>query len=70
MDLYIDRSENITPPIIREPIGSPLVFLVRLFQIYRGCQIYWWRKPEYPEKTTDLSEVTDKLYHIIPNSLV
>ena len=29
MDLYIDRSENITPPIIREPIGSPLVFLVR-----------------------------------------
>ena len=22
---------------------------------------YWWRKPEYPEKTTDLSQVTDKL---------
>jgi len=19
------------------------------------CQFYWWRKPEYPEKTTDLS---------------
>ena len=25
--------------------------------------IYWWRKPEYSEKTTDLSQVTDKLYH-------
>jgi hypothetical protein len=40
-----------------------LMPLLTIFQLYRGSQFFWWRKPEYPDKTIDMPQVTDKLSH-------
>ena len=39
--------------------------LSTICQLDCGGQFHWWRKPEYPQKTADLSQVTDQFYHMM-----
>ena len=58
--------------MIAQVVGNPttmqsrprLMPLLSLFQLYRGGQYYWWRKPGYAEKTNNLLQVNDKHYTI------
>jgi hypothetical protein len=33
------------------------LWCLTIFQLYHGSQFYWWMKPEYPEKTNEMTFV-------------
>ena len=45
-------------------IFGVLTPLSAIVQLYHGDQFSWWKKPEYPERTTDHGQATGKLYHL------
>ena len=52
----------LTPLSIIFQLYCLMVFKIPQQYFNNSGQFYWWSKPE---KTTDLSQVTDKLYHIV-----
>ena len=46
-----------------------LIFVVlkplsAIYQLYHSDQLWWWKKPEYPERATGHAQATSKLYHL------
>ena len=50
-------------------VGCFVTNISTIFQLHHGGRVYWWRKSEFPVRTTDLSQVTDKLYHVMLNGV-
>ena len=42
--------------------------LPTILQLYRVGRLYWWGKSEYPDETTGMMQVTNKLYHNVVSS--
>ena len=61
---FCDHSQTLYSWLVRFMVLSATFNNISVISWW-SVLIYWWTKPEYPEKTTDLSHVTDKLYHIM-----
>ena len=54
--LFIIQSISLGGMVLLMPLST-------ILQLHRSGQFYWWRKLEYLEKNTDLTQFTDQGIH-------
>ena len=60
----LSRLMNPSPPLLGLELLCLTPFPI-IFQLYHGDQFSRWKKAEYPEKTIEVLQITDKFYHIV-----
>jgi len=58
-------NENTSNHHLRTSVITIWLWCLAIISVILVGQFYLERKPKYPGKTTDLPQVTDKLYHIM-----
>ena len=67
---FTSSNQKIVSNMLIDLIFGILTPLSAIFQLYHGDQLYWWKKPEYPERTTDHGKATGKLLSLAATSRV
>jgi hypothetical protein len=63
-NIVVNRDKITINVVSLNPARGEVCSIQHYAQLYRGGQFYW-RKPEYPEIITNLSQITDTLYHVV-----
>jgi hypothetical protein len=62
VELYFQQDLVVEEAEVPGTLGKQLVNFISFEKEIRW--ILWWRKPEYPVRTTGPGKTTDKLYHL------
>jgi hypothetical protein len=65
---HIQKVESSYTTLLKLIFPKGMKLFAKMFQFYCSNQLYWWRISEYPEKNTELLQVTISLHKVVPST--